>query len=200
MRIGAVLLVTGSLLVTSCAATTTFVREPAGDGDTLVLGRVLFDCQLTRTGSVPIGKYRYGVELEFEDPDTGVLLKARGVDTEGFFFFHNPRSRRLRLVRLSYHSGLAQPELHPQARDTKRSPPKSSRGASAAMRPFRARTYEIRGNRVNNLGHLVWTGDMASRAHTITFNQEYAETRARFAERYPDSLWIRKDWVEIRSK
>lgn len=51
---------------------------------------------------------------------------------------------------------------------------------------------------MNNLGLLVWSGNMRSRHHRIKSNQEYDETQAEFAERYPESLWNQREWVKVR--
>lgn len=199
MKLKCVLAVTGLLLTASCVTTTTFTREPAGENETLVIGRILFDCQLTRTGSIPIGKYTYNVKLEFEDVATGRVLKLRTVDPKGFFYLHNPQGNQLRLIRLAYSQGFAQPDIHKKS-STKQFLKETSRGASTSMTIRWPATYTLQRGKVNNLGRILWTGDMSSRRHEYTYNQEYDKTRTTFAERYPKSLWIQKQWVNIRGE
>jgi hypothetical protein len=66
------------------------------------------------------------------------------------------------------------------------------------MLPRAKRIYEIEPGKVNNLGYFHWVANMQSRSHRILSNKEYAETRQAFAERYPESLWNGKEWVQIR--
>lgn len=198
MKLNGTLAVTGLLLAASCV-TTTFTREPAGENETLVVGRILFECQLTRTGSIPIGKYRYGVKLEFEDVETRRILKLQTVDTKGFFCLHNPQGNQLRLIRLAYSQGLAQVDRHKKS-STKQFLKEASKGASTSMTPQHPPTYRVQRGKVNNLGSILWTGDMSSRRHNYTFNREYDETRKVFVERYPESLWIHREWVDVRSE
>ncbi len=197
MRQAALLTVVVSLLLVSCAPTPTFIREPAGGVETLVIGRVLLENQHYKAGSVPIGKFKRNVKLEFEDVDTGKKLTARGVDARGFFFLHNPASSRLRLVRFSFHSAVSQVEYHPKPGKKKKSV-WEDKGATIAMLPRAKRIYEIEPGKVNNLGYFHWVANMQSRSHRILSNKEYAETRQAFAERYPESLWNGKEWVQIR--
>ena len=192
----ALLTVVVSLILGSCAPSPIFIREPAGGVETLVIGRVLLENQRYKAGSVPIGNFERNVTLEFEDVDTGKKLTARGVDTRGFFFLHNPASSRLRLVRFSFHSAVSQVEYHPEPNKKKKSVWKD-KGATIAMAPGVKRIYEIEPGKVNNLGYFHWIANMQSRSHRILSNQEYAETRQAFAERYPESLWNGKTWVKI---
>jgi hypothetical protein len=197
VRHAALLAIAVSLLLVSCAPTTTFIREPVGGVETLVIGRVLLENQYYKAGSVPIGNFGRDVKLEFEDVDTGKKVTARGVDTRGFFFLHNPASSRLRLVRFSFHSAVSQVEYHPKPGKKKKSV-WEDKGATIAMIPGVKRIYEIDPGKVNNLGYFHWVANMQSRSHQLTSNQEYAETRRSFAERYPESLWNGKEWVKIR--
>lgn len=197
MRHAALLTVVASLLLVSCAPSPTFVREPAGGAETLVIGRVLLENQHYKAGSVPIGNFERNVTLEFEDVDTGRKLTAKGVDARGFFFLHNPPAPRLRLVRFSFHSAVSQVEYHPEPGKKKKSVWKD-KGATIAMVPKAKRIYEIEPGKVNNIGYFHWIANMQSRSHRIVSNQEYAETRQAFAERYPESLWNGKTWVKIR--
>ena len=68
------------------------------------------------------------------------------------------------------------------------------------MRLERGKFYELERNKVNNLGLILWEADMNSRSHSITSNAEYVPTRQAFAERYPESLWSQREWVELRGK
>jgi hypothetical protein len=200
MRYAALLTVVVSLLLVSCVPSSPiFVREPAGGVETLVIGRVLLENQYYKAGSVPIGNYGRNVTLEFEDVDTGKKQKAKGVDAKGFFFLHNPPSSRLRLVRFSFHSSQSQVEYHPKPGTKKKSVWKD-KGADTAMKPRVQRVYEIEPGKVNNLGYFQWIANLQSRTHRLLFNREYEETRAAFAERYPESLWNGKDWVPVRGE
>jgi hypothetical protein len=186
-----------SLLVVSCAPTSMFIKEPKGEVETLVIGRVLLENQRYKAGSVPIGKFTRNVALEFEDVDTGKKLVSKGVDTRGFFYLHNPTTSRLRLVRFSFHSPTSQVEYHPKPGKKKKSIWKD-KGATIAMIPKVKYVYEIALGKVNNLGYFHWIADMQTRSHRLISQHEYTETRQTFAERYPESLWNGKVWIQIK--
>lgn len=199
MKYSALIIVIASLLQLSCAPSPFFIREPKGDVETLVIGRVRLNNQYYKAGSVPTGTFERDVQLEFEDVVTGRKLTAKAVDVRGFFFLHNPTASRLRLVRFSFHSAVSQPEYHPKPGTKKKSVWKD-KGATIAMKPNVKRIYEIEAGKVNNLGYFEWTSNMQSRTHRINLNQQYAETRDSFAERYPESLWNEKAWVTVRGE
>ena len=189
----------GLLLATSCAAPTTFIKEPGEEAETLVIGRILLDCQRTRTGAVPIGKYTYNVRLEFEDVATGKILKVSTVDPHGFFYLLEPPTRQLRLIRLAYSQGFAQPDIHKKL-SNKELNRQMHQEASTSMKFKRPATYAIQGGKVNNLGRIVWIADLNEGSHECTFNKEHDETRAAFVDHYPKSLWIQATWLNVRGE
>jgi hypothetical protein len=189
----------GLLLFFSCTPIPTFTREPAGEAETLVIGQVLFDCQLTKTGSIPIGKYSYNVELQFEDASTGNIMDIKSVDPQGFFYFHNPGFSQVYLVGLYYEQYYAQPDIH-KPPSGKLFDKETSKLATAGMTLDRKKRYAIQPHKVNNLGLLLWEGDMRSRSHHLAFNRNYSETRENFKKRYPQSRWNNQQWVEVRAE
>jgi hypothetical protein len=185
------MVVLATLFLMSCMSLT-FYEEPSSEQETLVIGRILFDCQNTQPGGVPIGEYTYNVELAFEDMDTGRVLESSSGD-KGFFYIRNPKGLRLRLIGLAYEQIGAETEGYTEE-ELERS---MEMLAIAVFQPVNPSVFEIRRNKVNNLGLIVWEGDMSMDTHTITTSLEYEETLATFMDRYPESLWIQKRWVEI---
>ena len=184
------------LLLVSCVPSGQFKREPKSEAETLVIGRVLLYNQRYKAGSVPIGKFRYGVQLEFEDADTGKKITTKAIDSKGFFYLHNPSASKIRLMRFSYHSAVSQVEYHPKKGAKK----KQDKGATIAMKPNVKRLYELEAGKVNNLGYFEWTANMQNRTHNIKLDREYNETREAFTKRYPESIWNEKEWVTVPSE
>ena len=184
----------GLLCMVACVTVTTFTREPLVEDDCLVIGRVELDCYLTRTGSLPIGHYRYNVKLEFVDMESNRMKQVTTVDPKGFFYIYNPESSRFFLKRMHYTQYHVQPELHPQKGKPKIKLPKS---ATASIKPKRKIVFTLQRNNVNNLGLIEWRANMRDGKHEVTHSQAHAETRQEFANKYPESLWAQREWVNI---
>ncbi len=206
MKQGLVLLLFFSLFLSSCAKSPTLRHEPTSADDTLLIGRILFHCQSTKVGSIPIGKYRYNVRLELEDEESGKTIKIRTVNSKGFFYIHNPPFSKFHIKRLSYEQYYAQPDYHKKSKSKKsgkkktKKTEKGKKKARSAVVLNNPNSYQLQKAKVNNMGYILWVGDMNSRKHDITTNQEYEETRAAFLELYPESLWNKKDWLKMYSK
>lgn len=187
----------GFLCMVACVTVTTFTREPLAEDDCLVIGRVELDCYSTRTGSLPIGHYKYNVNLEFVDMESNRVMRVTTVDPKGFFYLYNPASSRFFLKRMHYTQYYVQPELHPRKGEPKKELPKS---ATASIEPERKIVFTLQQNKVNNLGFIEWRADMSDEKHEITYSQAYAETRQEFANKYPESLWDQREWVNVVAK
>jgi len=134
------------------------------------------------------------VKLEFVDMESNRVIRVTTVDPQGFFYFYNPESRQFYLKKLSYSQFYVQPELHPQVNPRQ---PKNTNGVTVSISPRRKIVYRIEQHNVNNLGFIEWRADMHYENHEIKYNQGYEEAQQAFAQKYPESLWNQREWVNI---
>ncbi|MCP4399406.1 MAG: hypothetical protein GY801_19165 [bacterium] len=189
--------VVGIVCIVSCTPVPTFTREPQSEDDWLVIGQIELYCHLTRTGSLPIGHYSYGVKLEFVDMESRRVIRVTTVDPKGFFYFYNPGSSQFYLKKISYFQSHVQPELHPQVNTSTST---TTDGVTASITPRKKIVYRIEKHHVNNLGYIEWRADMHWGEHEMNYNQAYAETQQEFAKKYPESLWNQREWVNVFAK
>lgn len=165
-------------LLTGCTSTLTKV-EPTKPEETLIIGRAEFNCSNSPRGHLSAGIYRTYLTLQFQNIETEENYTIYTEGENGFFIINNPSVNVIKLKKITA---------------------KDFSGASAFLAPNDQNIYTLRKGKVNNLGLLACTADLVDSEYDQTFNAGYEDTMKLFSERFPDSEWNNREWVNIDGK
>jgi hypothetical protein len=158
----------------SCA-TTKFYAEPDEASSTILVGQISL-----LTSEIPYGyeakdTYTKGIEIHLENMSTGEIKKlySRG---DGYFFMINPEAKSYYLKKLYLH-----------VYET------NYRWKFSCTFGHNVKIY-IEDGKVNNLGFVRWHVNYKSQQQDVV-NYDYDARKAMFKEKFPESEWNNKEWV-----
>jgi len=171
-----ILLALVSLFLFSCSSLSKV--EPAGDGDTLMVGTIdLTASNFKVYGSSTVnGRHSNDIILTFYDNTAQEKIEVETTGSKGLFYMQVNPDHNYELRSLYYKKQIGT---------------RSWASLRTNVNNFR---FTFLPGMVNNLGRLDWTADGRSRIHKVTQKNGSDEVNSIFVKSYSESLWNSYEW------
>jgi len=175
--IGFTLLIFVFVVFSSCA-TTKFSKEPDESITTLLVGQIRLETYGIPIGYELKGPYTSPIQIYLENMSTGEIAKLESKGSEGFFSMINPSAKSYRIQKI-YLKAFGENYY-----------------AEFEFIISSEVILNINEGKVNNLGLIEWKYDYNYKRQYAD-NLNYEKTKIWFEEKYPESVWNKKEWVNI---
>jgi len=171
-----ILVLTVLVIVGSCAWTK-FVQEPGGASPTLLIGQIMIYVTKCPQPASLDGTHKKDITIQLEDQLTAKIIELKSKGIDGYFSIINPENYHYKIVGFRLHE-------------------KTDRGTRELAFSFNGNII-IDSGKVNNVGIIECDVNFKSTKVDIRVNQKYEDIKIWFAEKYPESAWNKKEWVNV---